>query len=565
LSDAIRVTTKKVEIVTTKNVERKIQRQVVLEDGRVVEEEIPTVTVDTTEDKQTFETDQDEERNLEGEGTTSIANRFDTSGGVLVGDKFTSRKKINDVRENLVKTEAMQDLGDIRSKDVKKVLGEKDDIRKYLRSRKGSDQQVAVKPRTVYSSRNHKVVTDKEDVQERNWLNKGKMQNERIRTEEHIEYDSDDTPDDGSSSSSSKSSHHKYEPEIYKTRKDENFTEYFKAGKENKKQTMVKIGDGPHYVSESKEVQREDENLLSHQPARPIRAKQLPRHLLAEVDANIRVNKKPINHTDSWLEKHFGSTSSLSASSTEASRPSSREGYGLRRSASICDIRPTHQNSTDFYATVRKSGKVPDVKMREKRQDGTNYSSRRVSANFSSSGHPVRPPRKSKGSDYESLAFSRPSKKPEPDYGSLKQNSRGNRSHSSHVTEKYHFGNPVTVRKTPVLSPETSLHRSYSSVQNLQRTSKPSHHSTENVRKEQRSSISSRHRAGDSHTTRHSSADLRPSERKVPVRDERSRYSAKPDSYLSRPVSSKIIYTRDTPAWAQDTKYRTKIVINGED
>ena len=88
------VTTKKVEIVTTKNVERKILRQVVLEDGRVVEEEIPTVTVDTTEDKQTFETDQDEERNLEGEGTTSIASRFDTSGGVLVGDKFTNGKNL---------------------------------------------------------------------------------------------------------------------------------------------------------------------------------------------------------------------------------------------------------------------------------------------------------------------------------------------------------------------------------------------------------------------------------------------------------------------------------------
>ena len=109
------VTTKKVEIVTTKNVERKIQRQVVLEDGRVVEEEIPTVTVDTTEDKQTFETDQDEERNLEGEGISNLSNRFDTSGGVLVGDKFTSTKKINDVRENLVKTEAMQDLGNIRT------------------------------------------------------------------------------------------------------------------------------------------------------------------------------------------------------------------------------------------------------------------------------------------------------------------------------------------------------------------------------------------------------------------------------------------------------------------
>ena len=96
----------------------KIQRQVVLEDGRVVEEELPTVTVDTTEDKQTFETDQDEQRNLEGQENIKVASKFDTSGGVLVGDKFTSTKKVNDVRENLVKTEALQDLGNLRSKVI---------------------------------------------------------------------------------------------------------------------------------------------------------------------------------------------------------------------------------------------------------------------------------------------------------------------------------------------------------------------------------------------------------------------------------------------------------------
>ena len=110
------VTTKKVEIVTTKNVERKIQRQVVLEDGRVMEEEIPTVTVDTTTDKQTFETEQDEERNLEGDGNTMLTSTFYTSGGVLVGDKFSRVKKITDVREHLVKTAAMQNIGDIATR-----------------------------------------------------------------------------------------------------------------------------------------------------------------------------------------------------------------------------------------------------------------------------------------------------------------------------------------------------------------------------------------------------------------------------------------------------------------
>ena len=45
-----------------------------------------------------------------------LTSRFDTRGGVLVGDKFTRVKKINDVRENLVKTEAMQHIGNIATR-----------------------------------------------------------------------------------------------------------------------------------------------------------------------------------------------------------------------------------------------------------------------------------------------------------------------------------------------------------------------------------------------------------------------------------------------------------------
>ena len=111
------VTTKKVEIVTTKNVERKVQRQIVLEDGRVVEEEIPTVTVDTTEDKKIFETDQDEERDWSGLASSQLAgSKVETAGGMMVGDKMTRVKRIKDVRESLVKTEAVQAIGDISRK-----------------------------------------------------------------------------------------------------------------------------------------------------------------------------------------------------------------------------------------------------------------------------------------------------------------------------------------------------------------------------------------------------------------------------------------------------------------
>ena len=41
----------------TKNTERRIQRQLVLEDGRVLEKDTPTVVVDTIEDIETHETD----------------------------------------------------------------------------------------------------------------------------------------------------------------------------------------------------------------------------------------------------------------------------------------------------------------------------------------------------------------------------------------------------------------------------------------------------------------------------------------------------------------------------
>ena len=292
------------------------------------------------------------------------------------------------------------------------------------------------------------------------------MQNERIKTEEHIEYDSDDSSTDGSSSSSSKSERHKLEPEVYKTRKDENFTEYFKIDNKN----STKIGEGPHYVSESKEVHRVDDNQLLFTPSRPLRSNRGNQRNFLLTD--YEPSRRPLNHTDSWLEKHFGSTSSLShTGSSDLSRPGSRDGpgvsSGLRRSASICDIRPVANSSGEFYATVRRSGKVPDtVVMREKRPERSYYSENRRSANFTSSGHPVRPPRRQKSSDYGSLSRGQSSNAGH--YSSLSFKRPDNTDH--HPTEKYYFGAPVTtVKKSSSRDSHVGggLTRSYSSVQNV--------------------------------------------------------------------------------------------------
>ena len=98
-------TKKKVEVVTTKNIERTIQRQVVLEDGRVLDEEIPVVTVDTIENKEIFETDHDEEQD------NDYNDRRREAGGV--GDKMTTFKTTKDITENVTKTQASHNIGKI--------------------------------------------------------------------------------------------------------------------------------------------------------------------------------------------------------------------------------------------------------------------------------------------------------------------------------------------------------------------------------------------------------------------------------------------------------------------
>ena len=40
-----------------------------------------------------------------------------------------------------------------------------------------SIKMIASQPRTVFKSRNHQVITDKEDVKERSWISGGKVNN----------------------------------------------------------------------------------------------------------------------------------------------------------------------------------------------------------------------------------------------------------------------------------------------------------------------------------------------------------------------------------------------------
>ena len=61
------------------------------------------------------------------------------------------------------------------------------------------------------------------------------LKQERTVTDEHIEYDSDDSACSSSSSESSRSSYYQLRPEEYQTRTEESFTEYFVKGNGDEK------------------------------------------------------------------------------------------------------------------------------------------------------------------------------------------------------------------------------------------------------------------------------------------------------------------------------------------
>ncbi len=71
-----------VQTVTRRELERRLRRQVVLADGRVIEEGVPEVTVDAVEDEQTHEDGGREEGQGRGKNMIGFEGRaWEVTGG----------------------------------------------------------------------------------------------------------------------------------------------------------------------------------------------------------------------------------------------------------------------------------------------------------------------------------------------------------------------------------------------------------------------------------------------------------------------------------------------------
>jgi len=244
------LTKKKVEIVTTKNVEKTIKRQLVLEDGRVLDEDVPIVTFDTTENKEIFETDHDETHNM-----PDYSKRAEMS----IGDKVTTHTTTKDVKENVTKTEASQNMGSIATRDIAGVLQNKTRLSKVLRAqRPHSSYEVSASPAPVVleASRSHRRVTDTKRLDERRVMRGSREVSERVRREEHEEYESGEsaTSDEGEDFEMIEYEElRQVEPREYKTKTEESFIEYFQKGQNKKKEaSMVR----PHLGTQSKQYNK---------------------------------------------------------------------------------------------------------------------------------------------------------------------------------------------------------------------------------------------------------------------------------------------------------------------
>ena len=176
-----------------------------LEDGRIIEESDPEITVDTVEDTQSHDEDGDEDRKHFGNWATVPR---DSWAGDVLSEKNQRNTFTKNIQEKSVTTASARNLGDISSTDVDKVIRQGKRTRQFIRSQdddSSSTDPVSIPAKVIHKSQSNKVLVDREDVREVSRMHEGKVKTERHVTREMIEDDGNDTPEEGDSTEETES------------------------------------------------------------------------------------------------------------------------------------------------------------------------------------------------------------------------------------------------------------------------------------------------------------------------------------------------------------------------
>ncbi|KAK5640871.1 hypothetical protein RI129_009418 [Pyrocoelia pectoralis] len=344
------ISKKTTEVTNTKQIETRVKRQVVLEDGRLVEDSGPMVTTNTTEDTETQKYHQTELRKegddddkgkkaaLEnGEKKTEIvkdAVAVPNPDGLVREVKerrVISREEIDDVKE----TEDVQHLGDITDEAfLAAVNSGKTDLRKVLKTKEAGHALVSTGPRIINESHRSNKVTDTEETKElSSVLPDGRIVTEIERKTEHEEVKDDELPEGVPDQNHHRENHER----LYKVRDQEDVdyvADGVKVGHEMrfKAETteVERRGDGvdePDWDSLSARVKRRQQNggVRQVQRIKGIEGGLIPS--ASPLDRKDALTRKPLDfdqeeetrklETSKWLEHHFGSESRSSRDSLD--------------------------------------------------------------------------------------------------------------------------------------------------------------------------------------------------------------------------------------------------------
>ena len=247
------VTRKKVETVTRKNLERHLQRQVVLNDGRVIEEDDPEVTNDLTEDRQTHEDEGSEDIHMSGFDRSSWTGG---RGGTVLGERFQRNINTHDVRSRLSTTAAAHNIGELTHNDLDKVVKQGRGVRSVVRPYKDADSNALTIPaRVIHKNKSHHRTVDKEDIHEVNRMHEGRLKTDRYVTREVVADDNHETPEEGSSTDSES-----YDGDAhgYSNKKEERYIDYYRVQKGRPISEGEHLRRGIHLRSQDKDAQKMD-------------------------------------------------------------------------------------------------------------------------------------------------------------------------------------------------------------------------------------------------------------------------------------------------------------------
>ncbi|XP_053950676.1 uncharacterized protein LOC128858430 isoform X2 [Anastrepha ludens] len=356
------ITKRKTELTTTRQIETRVKRQLVLEDGKVVEDSGPIVSTNTTEDTDKQETETTEKHDLGipldgvvtevNVGALEAPDTVDGQVAVLPAEQAKVVKKMvprpadglvcetNEKRvisheeiKDYLETEDVRNLGDFSDETyVKAVDSGVENLQEVLRAAENQKQLVPLGPRIIANKTKSFKTIDSEDVEKRCLLQTdGKLVTESKKTTEHEVIVDRELPeeDDHSTGSREKIETVEASQRFYKQR-DEQYVDQVVDGKV--------VNSEMRYAAETMQIEKDgslerpgDWDSLSDRMRklrRPHQKSALQPHkatLLA--DRKDALTKRPLDfdreeetrkgETIKWLESHFGSESTASNDSRE--------------------------------------------------------------------------------------------------------------------------------------------------------------------------------------------------------------------------------------------------------